>query len=198
MYLLSRIFPGSELDALAAPEGRFRKVGFFEGSHDPVRLSSPGRFLNPAGFEESENREPAPLGAELLESDPREVELLESEPLDVEFREPDPLNSGFRESEPREVELLEPDPLNSEPLESELRDDRRRAASRLEAEAPLDRSVVLPDVRLEDPLEPDPPEAELSDARPPLEVSRAPELLEAELPVVAPLAGLRTEESGFE
>ncbi|MGA9238454.1 hypothetical protein [Robiginitalea sp.] len=44
MYLLSRIFPGSELDALAAPEGRFRNVGFFEGSHDPGRRSSPDRF----------------------------------------------------------------------------------------------------------------------------------------------------------
>ena len=76
MYRLSRIFPGSEPDALAAPEGRFRNVGFFEGSHDPERLSSPDRFLNPGDFEESEFREPAPLGADFLESEPREGEPL--------------------------------------------------------------------------------------------------------------------------
>lgn len=157
MYLLSRIFPGSEPDALAALEGRFRNVGFFEGSHDPVRLSSPDRFLNPADLEESENREPAPLGAERLESDPREVELpeseprevelLEPEPLNSEFLEPEPLNSELLESEPREVELLEPEPREVALLESESRDDRLTAASRLDAEAPLDRSVVLPDAR---------------------------------------------------
>jgi hypothetical protein len=101
MYLLSLIFPGSEFDALAVLGGRFRNVGFFEGSHDPDRLSSPDRFLNPADFEESENREPAPLGADFLESEPREVASLESEPredrlaaasrLDAEPREDVPL-----------------------------------------------------------------------------------------------------------
>ena len=106
MYLLSRIFPGSEPDALAALEGRFRNVGFFEGSHDPVRLSSPDRFLNPAGFEASENREPAPLGADFLESDPRVFELLESELLESELREDERLNSELLESEPREEEPL--------------------------------------------------------------------------------------------
>jgi hypothetical protein len=137
MYLLSRIFPGSEPDALEALEGRFRKVGFFEGSHEPVRLSSPDRFLYPADFEESENREPAPLGAERLESDPREFELPEAEPRGAALLEPEPLNSELPEAVPREVVLLESDP----------REDRLTAASRLDAEAPLDRSVVLPDAR---------------------------------------------------
>ena len=124
MYLLSVLFPGSELDALAVLGGRFRNVGFFEGSHDSDRLSSPDRFLNPADFEESENREPAPLGADFLESDPRVLELLESDPLEVELREAGPLNSELLESEPREVASLE----------SEPREDRLAAASRLDAE----------------------------------------------------------------
>ncbi len=193
MYLLSRIFPGSELDALAGPAGRLRNAGFFAGSHDPERLSSPERFLKPSDFEASENLEPAPLGADLLESEPREVELLESEPL-----EPDPLKPELLESELRVSELLEGERLKSELRESEPREVRRTAASRLEAEAPRVLSAVLPEDRVADPLEPVPRESEPSDAPPLAEESRAPELRDAALREVVPLAGRRTGESGFE
>ena len=119
MYLLRRIFPGSELDALAELAGRFRNIDFFDGSHDPGRRPSPDPFLNPSDFGVSEYLELPPLGAVLRESDPRVFEFRESEP-----REAEPLNSELLESELREVV----------PLESELREDRLTAASRLEAE----------------------------------------------------------------
>ena len=201
-YLLSRIFPGSELEALAAPAGRLRKVGFLAGSHDPERLSSPPRFLKPPDFEASENREPVPLGAGLFESEPREGERLKSELLESESREEEPRESELREPEPLysellESELREAEPREEEPLESESREERRTAASRLEADAPLDRSVPLPDDRVADPLEPvplDEPSASVLPAAEPLGL----ELLEEELLEVVPLAGRRTGESGFE
>ncbi len=213
MYLLSRIFPGSELDPLAGPEGRLRKVGLFAGSHEPGRLSSPDLFLKPSGLEESENLGPDPLGVELLESELLESELLESEPLEAdllgpellksELLESEPLESELLESEPLEADLLGPELLKSELLESELLESeplevRRTAASRLEAEAPLERSVVLPDDRVADPLEADPLESEPSEsvllAADPLGL----ELLEAELRGVVPLEGRRAGESLFE